>query len=291
MIAASCNEGALCWMDQHDYIAAWMQGVGTFVALLAILVTLEHFRREGFRPRINLTKDAHNQRVLLTIDNLGRTEGRVDQIHVGTLSASRWQLRRWSSFDIDDSVRPRFAAVDRPAAGDILPLPIPGATSAQLMLEATTTTTVFDNPAAWVIVIAGGHTKRAKVGKAKCRALNEDLYGSATPPDKGAAMVVRRIARYDLLDGVPAERFDQLTAEMVAQIATHEPGTLIYVTHRVNAEPLSRLFYEVYADEAAFQVHEQAQHVIDFHARKQPLLAGDPRVQFLTSGPGKGLQS
>ena len=288
MIAASCNEGALCWLEQHNYIAAWMQGVGTFVALLAILVTLEHFRREGFRPRINLTKDAHNPRVLLTIDNLGRTEGRVDQIHVGTLSASRWQLRRWSSFDIDDSVRPpRFAAVARTAAGDILPLPIPGATSAQLMLEATTT--VFDNPAAGVIVIAGGHRKRAKVGKAKSTALNEDLYGSATPPDKGAAMMVKLIVRYDLLDGVSAERFDQLTAEMVAQITTQEPGTLIYVTHFVSAEPLSRLFYEVYADEAAFQVHEQAQHVIDFHARMKPLLAGDPRVQFLTPGPGKGL--
>lgn len=185
--AASCDGGALCWLEQNDYIAAWLQGVGTFVALLAIVVTLEHFRREGFRPRIKLTKDAHNARVLLTVDNLGRTEGQVDQIHVGTLSAPRWHPRRWSSFDLDDSVGLRFAAVAHPSAADILPLVMPGATSAQLMLEATTTA-VFTNPAAGVIVIAGGHKKRAKVRKAKQDVLEKDRYGSATPseePDRG----------------------------------------------------------------------------------------------------------
>jgi hypothetical protein len=183
MTAASCDGGALCWLEQHDYIAAWLQGVGTIVALLAIVVTLEHFRREGFRPRIKLTKDAHNARVLLTVDNLGRKEGRVDQIHVGTLSAPRWHPRRWSSFDIDDSVRLRFATVARPFGADILPLPMPGATSAQLMLEATTTA-VFTHPAAGVIVIAGGHKERAKVCKAKQDVLDEDRYGPATPPEE-----------------------------------------------------------------------------------------------------------
>jgi quinol monooxygenase YgiN len=284
MIAAGCTKGAMCWLEQHNYVAAWMQGVGTVVALLAILVTVVHFRREGFRPRINLIKDAHNPRVLLTIDNLGRAEGRIDQIHAGTLSASRWRPRRWNSFEIDDSVRLRFAAVARPAAGDILPLPLPGATSAELMLEGA----VLNNPAAGVIVIAGGYKKRANVDKARREVLDQDRYGPATPSDKGATMMIRLVVRYDLLDRESAERFDQLTTELVAHITAQEPLTLLYVTHAVSAEPLSRLFYEVYADETAFQAHEQAQHVIDFHARMKPLLAGDPRVQFLTSGPGKG---
>jgi quinol monooxygenase YgiN len=102
-------------------------------------------------------------------------------------------------------------------------------------------------------------------------------------------MTIGLVVRFDLPDEESARRFDRLTAEAVAQITATEPGTLVYVTHVVAGEPLSRLFYEVYADEAAFQRHEQAQHVIDFHARKNPLLAGEPRVQFLTPGPAKGL--
>jgi quinol monooxygenase YgiN len=102
-------------------------------------------------------------------------------------------------------------------------------------------------------------------------------------------MMVGLVVRFDLPDEESARRFDQLTDEAVAHITAKEPGTLAYITHRVTGEPLSRLFYELYADEAAFQSHEQAAHVIEFHARKNPLLAGDPRVQLLTPGPGKGL--
>jgi quinol monooxygenase YgiN len=102
-------------------------------------------------------------------------------------------------------------------------------------------------------------------------------------------MMVGLVVRFELPDEESARRFDQLTAEAVAQITAKEPGTLAYITHGVTGEPLARVFYELYADEAAFQNHEQAAHVIDFHARKNPLLAGEPRVQFLTPGPGKGL--
>ena len=102
-------------------------------------------------------------------------------------------------------------------------------------------------------------------------------------------MTVGLVVRFDLPDEESAKRFDALTAEAVAQITAKEPGTLLYVTHVIAGEPLSRLFYEVYADEAAFQAHEQARHVLDFHAQKNPLLAGEPQVQFLTPGPAKGL--
>ena len=99
------------------------------------------------------------------------------------------------------------------------------------------------------------------------------------------------VVRFDLPDEDSARRFDKLTEEAVAQIAAKEPGTLMYITHVITDEPLSRLFYEVYADEVAFQAHEQAQHVIHFHARKKPLLAGEPSVQCLTLGPGKGVST
>lgn len=102
-------------------------------------------------------------------------------------------------------------------------------------------------------------------------------------------MTVGLVVRFDLPDEESARRFDELTAEAVAQITASEPGTLLYLTHVIAGEPLARLFYEVYADDAAFQAHEEARHVIDFHARKNPLLAREPQVQFLTTGPAKGL--
>ena len=97
------------------------------------------------------------------------------------------------------------------------------------------------------------------------------------------------VVRFDVRDAAAAARFDVLTAEVVEMITAQEPGTLVYATHRVAGDPLGRVFYEVYADEAAFQLHEHAPHVVDFHARKAPLLAGTPVVHFLSPGPVKGL--
>ena len=99
-------------------------------------------------------------------------------------------------------------------------------------------------------------------------------------------MGVALVVRFDVHDEASAARFDELTAEVVAAIAAHEPGTLVYATHVVRGEPLARVFYEVYADEAAFAAHEQAPHVVAFHAAKAPLLAGEPRVELLVAGVG-----
>ncbi len=94
--------------------------------------------------------------------------------------------------------------------------------------------------------------------------------------------------RFDVRDESSARLFDDLTEAVVERIRTEEPGTLVYATHRVDGEPLARVFYEVYADEAAFQAHEGAPHVKQFHVRKDPLLARGPRVEFLRPGPAKG---
>jgi quinol monooxygenase YgiN len=101
--------------------------------------------------------------------------------------------------------------------------------------------------------------------------------------------VIGLFVRFDLRDEQSVVRFDELTAAAVAAIAAAEPGTLVYATSAVRDEPLARVFYEIYADEAAFQAHEHAPHVLDFHARKNPLLAREPRVEFFTPGPGTGL--
>jgi quinol monooxygenase YgiN len=99
------------------------------------------------------------------------------------------------------------------------------------------------------------------------------------------------VVRFDLQDGAAAARFDSLTANVVEKIITEEPGTLVYATHAVDGEPLSRVFYEVYADQESFQAHEKAEHVKEFHARKSPLLRGEPRVEYLLPGSAKGLST
>jgi quinol monooxygenase YgiN len=96
------------------------------------------------------------------------------------------------------------------------------------------------------------------------------------------------VVRFDCRDEAAAARFDELTTQVVAQITAHEPGTLIYATAAVQGEPLARVFYELYQDRDAFQAHEDAAHVQQFHARKEPLLAS-ARVEFLTPAAGKGL--
>ncbi len=97
------------------------------------------------------------------------------------------------------------------------------------------------------------------------------------------------VVRFDIRDDESARRFDELTAQAVAQISASEPGTLVYATHAVEGEPLARVFYELYRDQGAFEAHERAPHVVRFHARKNLLLAVPPRVQFLSPGPAKGL--
>jgi quinol monooxygenase YgiN len=100
--------------------------------------------------------------------------------------------------------------------------------------------------------------------------------------------VIGIVVRFDVVDQAAAEEFDRLTAAVVERITTDEPGTLVYVTHRVEGEELARVFYEIYADDAALQAHEDAPHVREFHATKEPLLAGPPRVEYVVPGPGKG---
>jgi quinol monooxygenase YgiN len=94
------------------------------------------------------------------------------------------------------------------------------------------------------------------------------------------------VVRFECRDETAAQHFDELTAEVVREIATKEPGTVVYATHAVEDEPLARVFYEVYRDRDAFQMHETAEHVQRFHARKDPLLVST-RVEFLRPGPSK----
>jgi quinol monooxygenase YgiN len=96
------------------------------------------------------------------------------------------------------------------------------------------------------------------------------------------------VVRFDLRDEEAAAEFDRLASEVVEQIRRREPGTVVYRTHTVEGEPLARVFYEVYADEAALEAHEAADHVRRFHAQKARTLRGEPRVELVRDGGGTG---
>jgi quinol monooxygenase YgiN len=100
---------------------------------------------------------------------------------------------------------------------------------------------------------------------------------------KGFGLVVR----FALRDELAAEQFDALVARTTPEIAAREPGTLTYVVHTVPAEPLIRVFYELYADRAAFDAHEEQPHTRHFLAEREQYLSG-VEVIFLRAESGKG---
>ncbi len=94
------------------------------------------------------------------------------------------------------------------------------------------------------------------------------------PADAGVVDTDRlygRIAIYTLLDA-GAEEFDRLAEQVVAQVRTGEPGTLAYVVHGVPSAPLQRILYQLYADRAAYDWHQERPYVADFEARRRPLV-------------------
>lgn len=83
--------------------------------------------------------------------------------------------------------------------------------------------------------------------------------------------------------------FDELVSRTVAQIRETEPGTLVYAVHTVAEAPQERIFYELYRDRAAFQVHEEQAHVRAFLAARSSLLREDPQVDQLELVTGSGI--
>lgn len=95
------------------------------------------------------------------------------------------------------------------------------------------------------------------------------------------------VVRFDVRPGSEAD-FDRLVATTTARIRAEEPGTLLYLCHTVRGQPGARIFYELYRDNAAFQAHEVQPHIKEFHAQREPYMAGPERVEFLDRLDGKG---
>ncbi|WP_432496036.1 putative quinol monooxygenase [Kineococcus auxinigenes] len=91
--------------------------------------------------------------------------------------------------------------------------------------------------------------------------------------------------RFDLPDEQSAAEFDDLVARTVPEILAEEAGTLTYVPHRVEGEPLARVFYEEYADRDAHAAHEARPGTARFLERVRELVTS-VRAELLTPLPG-----
>ncbi|WP_329567617.1 putative quinol monooxygenase [Kitasatospora sp. NBC_01266] len=95
------------------------------------------------------------------------------------------------------------------------------------------------------------------------------------------------VVRFELRDREAAAGFDALVARTLPGIKEHEAGTLAYVVHSVPDEPDVRVFYELYADRAAFEAHERQPHTVTFLAERERYLSA-VQVTFLEVEAGKG---
>ena len=93
--------------------------------------------------------------------------------------------------------------------------------------------------------------------------------------------------RFTCKDQASAEAYDRLVAEAIEAIKTDEPGTLVYASHLVDGQPLQRIFYELYRDEAAFHAHEASPHTRRYLDQRDQYLAST-EVDWLTLQTGKG---
>lgn len=93
------------------------------------------------------------------------------------------------------------------------------------------------------------------------------------------------VVRFELRPG-HEEAFDALVSATLRHVEASEPATLCYVSHVPGGAPGTRIFYEVYEDEAAFSAHETSPHVVLFLAEREQHLAATPEVWRLVSGSG-----
>ena len=73
------------------------------------------------------------------------------------------------------------------------------------------------------------------------------------------------IARMKIKEGKETEALAALT-KMTAAVEANEPGAIAYVCHRLVDDPSQVIFFEVYADDGAFQSHMQTPHMGEMRA-------------------------
>ena len=75
--------------------------------------------------------------------------------------------------------------------------------------------------------------------------------------------------------------------KQIDYVTREEPGTLEYVMHRLKKDPTVFLFYERYADAAAFDKHGKSPAMQELFGKLQSILAGPPVIEIFEELAGK----
>jgi quinol monooxygenase YgiN len=131
-------------------------------------------------------------------------------------------------------------------------------------------------PPDWYPPETDGRASTAPPGPAAAAAVGLEADGIGFGPDAAQAGApgaapgrpYGRILIFTLLEDRTAD-FDRLAEQAAEEVRTGEPGTLVYVIHLVPNAPLQRIFYEIYADRAAFDSHENQPYMQRFVAERR----------------------
>ena len=95
------------------------------------------------------------------------------------------------------------------------------------------------------------------------------------------------IAKWDAADG----KADELESAIrgVIDAAAEEDGLEVYSAHRVDGETDTYYFFEVYRDQAAWDVHGKGDRMRDAMGAFAGLLAGAPEITVMSPVAAKGI--
>jgi len=98
------------------------------------------------------------------------------------------------------------------------------------------------------------------------------------------ADVLTIVARIRAAKG-KGDALEALLKEQAAVVRKNEPGCIVYRPHRSRKDPELFLFYEQYKDDAAFDAHRKAPHLVSYRERreKEGLTEGGVDVEIYRS--------
>jgi quinol monooxygenase YgiN len=107
--------------------------------------------------------------------------------------------------------------------------------------------------------------------------------GHRVPPDdddgRAGARLFGQIAIYTLLEERVSD-FDRLTRQVVRQVRTNEPDTLVFIVHAVPSAPMQRILYEVYRDRDAYEDHKRQPYVAGFERDRRPYVLATNLIEL-----------
>ena len=99
--------------------------------------------------------------------------------------------------------------------------------------------------------------------------------------DKENPMSVTLIAKIKAKQGSEGQ-LEEAFHDMIKKVRAAEPGCQAYILHKANDDPTQFVWYETYADQAAFDNHRKTEHMKEMGGRIANLLDGRPQIEMLT---------